>query len=363
MKILLSYASEYDKGEGVHWARVLRSLGHEVHEVNLAASINGLGVPGRTVRGYPHEVTIDELLSEFPGTSLFFYIEPLALLPRGLESSPVPTVCIISDAHRKLEPRLRLAELFDRVFLYHRNYIEEFRGRVRGEVRWLPIACDTEMFHDLGSPRDLDVAFVGQLFGPGSERRRIISRLADKYRVNEQRYYRQNEIPGVYSRSRIVVNLPVGDDLNTRFFEALSCGALLITRRTNNGQEELFKEGVHYVGFGDEQELFEKVAYYLQHDEERARIARAGCAEVQNLHTLKRRAQSLLDGIDGNRSASVRGMSKEAAADVYAAIYEENGCVETLLREAASQRQAPMSRFRLLMRVMRSVVRRAVNGW
>lgn len=363
MKILLSYAAEYDKGEGTHWARVLEALGHEIHRINVAASHSGLDAHGSTVRGYPPEVTICELIAEHPGAALFLYIEPLALIPRGMEASPIPTACIISDVHRKLKPRLNIARLFDHVFLYHRNYVGEFERGVRGTARWLPVACDTELFSDSSASRDLDVAFIGQLFGPGSERRRVMERLAAKYRVNEQRYYRQSEIPEVYGRAKIVLNLPAADDLNIRFFEALSSGALLISRRSKNGQEELFKEGVHFAGFDSERELFDKVDHYLRHEDERARIARAGCDEVRLRHTLKHRADMLLDATAKKASASIRTMGPDAVLDVYAAMYEENGRIEALLRMAAERRENPGTRARLLMRAAGSFARRALNGW
>lgn len=363
MKILLSYASEYDKGEGAHWARALAELGHEVHPINVAGSVNGLGAPGRTVKGYPPEVTIDELLAEYPGAGLFLYIEPLALIPRGLQASPIPTACIISDVHRKLRPRLSLARMFDHVFLYHRNYVEKFIRAVRGTVRWLPVACDGELFRDLENPRDLDAAFIGQLFGPGSERRRILDRLAGICRVNEQRYYRQSEIPEVYNRAKIVVNLPAGDDLNTRFFEALFCGALLISRRNGSGQDEIFQENVHYVGFSDEKELFEKVKYYLQHETERARIAGAGRDEARLRHTLMRRAQALLNDVSVKSSSSIRGMHQDSVVDAYASVYEENGRIEALLRLAAERGRNPGARFLIVLRALKSFARRAINGW
>lgn len=363
MKILLSYASEYDKGEGAHWARVLAELGHEVHVINVAGSVNGLEAAGRTVKGYPPEVTIDELVSEHSGAELFLYVEPLALVPRGLEASPIPTACIISDVHRKLEPRLSLARFFDHVFLYHRNYVDRFARAVRGTVQWLPVACDDAFFRDMAMPRDLDAAFIGQLFGHGSERRRIVERLAGTCRVNEQRYYRQNEIPEVYNRAKIVVNLPAGDDLNTRFFEALFCGALLLTRRNASGQEDLFQENVHYVGFSDEKELFGKVDYYLRHESERARIARAGFEEAHRRHTLKQRAVSLLSRVAGGKTSTIRGMHRDAVIDAYASLYEQSGRIESLLRLAAERTRSSSARRRIILRALKAFARRTINGW
>src|SRR5437763_3972345 len=105
MRVLLSYPSEFDKGEGVHVAGALRRLGHEVLELNVAASATSTGSPGRVVRGYPADVSIQELTNEHGPSDLLLYVEPIGLIPIGLESSPIPTACIIADPHRSLVPR------------------------------------------------------------------------------------------------------------------------------------------------------------------------------------------------------------------------------------------------------------------
>jgi spore maturation protein CgeB len=64
-------------------------------------------------------------------------------------------------------------------------------------------------------------------------------------------------------RATIVMNVRLGDDLNFRFFEALSCGALLLTRRQKDGHEILFKEGVHFAAFTRTTELTKQVDRYL----------------------------------------------------------------------------------------------------
>jgi hypothetical protein len=365
MRIFLSYPSQYDKGEGVHFSRVLRRLGHEVCELNVSASVNGLGVPGRVIKGYPPGAAIQDLIGEYRNADLYLYIEPLGLIPRGLESSSIPTACVLCDTHRNLKPRQTLAKLFDHVFLYQRNYVDKFVEHGQGMVHWLPYACDTDFFKDLKLNRDLDIAFIGELLNHRSERSQIIGALARKYCLNEQRYYLQQEIPQVYSRAKIVVNIPAGDDLNFRFFEALSCGALLLTKRIANGQEELFKEDVHYVAFVGKQELLDKVEFYLRNDEERKKIALVGHEEVVRNHTLAQRLQTLLDRVQSGPqwSAPVRKLGKDAVLKLYASVYERTGRVEALLRLAAEQRQNPAMRVRLLTMGAKSFLRRAMFGW
>ena len=88
MKVLVSYPAEIGLGDGRGYCRVFRRLGHEVHEVNAAASFRGLGIPGDVSRGYPAEITVEELFGEEGAPGLFFYTEPLGLIPRGLERCP-----------------------------------------------------------------------------------------------------------------------------------------------------------------------------------------------------------------------------------------------------------------------------------
>jgi spore maturation protein CgeB len=120
----------------------------------------------------------------------------------------------------------------------------------------------------------------------------------------------------VYSRARIVMNLPLGDDLNFRFFEALSCGALLLTKRVANGQEELFREGVHFAAFGNEGELCEKIEHYLNAEKERKTIAEAGHQEVIKHHTLALRLETLLERVRSGPqfAAPVRRMGRVSMA-------------------------------------------------
>jgi hypothetical protein len=364
MRILLSFASEYDKGEGCHYATVLRRLGHDVVELNVAASAGRDGELRRVVPGYPPDATLDELAELCGGGDLFLYVEPLGLLPRGLEQTRLTTACVISDVHRGLRSRVELARFFDQVFLYQRDYARHFDRQPAGTVHWMPWACDTETFRDLGCERDLDVAFVGQLFGPNSERRRILTSLAKRYVVNEAGYYENREIPAMYSRAKIVLNLPLADDLNRRFFEALSCGAMLLTRRLESGQEALFTEGVHYVGFSTEEELFQKVERYLKNDAERCRIAAAGLAEVTARHSLDRRLRDGLlpfIGAPNPGHAPVRTWSRRHVLSAYGKYYQRQGDVNALLRLQADPEVTGLLRFELPARAFHAWARRTIR--
>ncbi|MBZ5558466.1 MAG: glycosyltransferase [Acidobacteriia bacterium] len=336
MNVFLSSLSHADKTESIHFVRVLQRLGHRVFECGVPRAEDDLEHGFAAGAGFDPLTTL-ESLARVAGFApdLFLYIEPQGLIPRGLERAGCPTACVLCDTHRDLPSRIRLARLFDYVFLYHRNYVGSFCEHPPANVRWLPYACDLELFRPLGTPRDFDVAFVGH---SARNRAAVLDKLASRYRMNERRYYLQREIPEVYSRAKIVLNLPAADDLNFRTFEAMACGALLLTRRIANGQEVLFEEGQHFAAYNDEQEMFAKVHYYLTHPEAREAIAAAGLAEVQKAHRLEERIEELLAAVHaGDHGAPLRSLAPYQVDRQYAWLYEYGRMLQPgvdLIREA-----------------------------
>ena len=359
MNILFSSLSGHDLTQSRHYVRVLERLGHKVFCFSTPSSKDERSQGYWTEPGYAYESNLDSLvrLANFT-PDLFLYIEPNGLIPRGMEHALFPTACIISDMHRDLGSRLRLIRFFDHVFLYHRNYLQYASEHPREFVHWHPYACDLELFRPLDVERDLDVAFVG-LLKPGSGREALLARLSARFKMNEFCFYHQQEIPGVYSRAKIVLNLPLSDDLNFRTFEAMSCGAMLLTRRVNNGQELLFQEGKHFAAFADERELFEKIEYYLAHLEEREKIAQAGLAEMRQNHRLEQRLEQMLEAVQDNpgQAAPVRHMSTAQIDRQYAWLYEYWRRPEAGLQLAREARSAGRAWMPLLLPAARSVLR------
>lgn len=101
------------------------------------------------------------------------------------------------------------------------------------------------------------------------------------------------EMPHIFKNSKINLNLTsksIQTGLPLRIFDIMGCGGFVMT----NYQAELteyFEIGVDLEAYGSMEELIDKCAYYLEHEEERMQIARNGytkvCEHHRYIHRLK----------------------------------------------------------------------------
>lgn len=85
------------------------------------------------------------------------------------------------------------------------------------------------------------------------------------------------------------------DTQTTRSVEIPAFGAFMLAERSADHQA-LFEEGIEAEYFGSDEELVEKTKYYLLHDEERDRIAKAGLERCLNSgYSYNHRMQELIE--------------------------------------------------------------------
>ena len=100
----------------------------------------------------------------------------------------------------------------------------------------------------------------------------------------------------VLAQSRIAVNrhgdFAGGFAANMRMFEATGVGALLMTESATN-LPDFFEPGREVVAYDGADDLVEKIRHFLEHDEERRRIAAAGQRRTLKEHTYGQRIGEL----------------------------------------------------------------------
>jgi len=226
---------------------------------------------------------------------LFLWVESGLEFPlKGFDALPCPSACYLVDTHLNLEKHLETALSYDHVFLAQRKYIPRFREMGTENINWLPLACDPDTHRQFKGDKCYELSFVGSITPSNKRRNHLLMRLAERFPLHVERCFLE-DMSQVFSRSKIVFNCSVKDDLNMRVFEAMSTGSLLITDQApGSGLTEMFEHGNHLVLYKDRRDLFEQVAYYLNHETERERIAAEGRRELLALHTYGHRVEAII---------------------------------------------------------------------
>lgn len=171
-----------------------------------------------------------------------------------------------------------------------------------------------------GSFSDLGLIFQTTVLGfkiAEVERRRALIELSKRFRVN---VYSNSDVsdllriqycgcvdywsvlPKVFYMSKINLNFTIPNiksGIPLRVWDVLGAGGFLMT----NYQAELpyyFKEGEDLVCFDGVEDLCEKAAYYLAHEEERRSIAENGCRKVREHHNYIERIRTMLQIVADN---------------------------------------------------------------
>lgn len=224
---------------------------------------------------------------------------------------------VVLFASYALDPYVPI-ELYDVMFTSFPHYEALYGKRVH--VEYLPLAYAPEAIAGLEDgecQRDLPVTFVGGLgyrhiwraaqdlleafsrevpgfswwgYGAGNLPPASTLRKAWKGEAWGKDMYR------IYLRSKLVVNrhgeIAQGFSNNMRLFEATGCGAMVLTEDSPN-LCHLFLPGQEIVAYSGAEDLVRKTLYYLEHDDERQRIAKAGRQATHGRHTYAHRGERL----------------------------------------------------------------------
>lgn len=163
-----------------------------------------------------------------------------------------------------------------------------------------------------------DVCFVGNSNRSKDELRHAwLHKLAERFRLKvlgwvpglSSHVAFGSEMANVYSQSKVAIDVEwlyalkyFGErpefKTSDRLFKALGCGCCYITYPII-GIEEFFKPGEHLVMYnGTYEDLCEKIEYYLEHEDEREKIAVAGQEEVLRKHTLTVRVKQYIEAME-----------------------------------------------------------------
>lgn len=289
--------------------QALHDLGHEVLFVFLDQE--------QSILPYLQSFKPDYVFND-GGNNRFYKIFPY------VEEYGIPHIYwAIEDPVQFEELSLLYAPRSSHIFTPCQESIADY-NRHGHDAHLLMFACHPQ-FHRSAPPDprfNHDIIFVGNNYGYHPARMKgvndILRALVDnnydiKIYGNEwwldtsQPYYigpshyggimANEDLPAACATAKIIIGLHSVDTsltmMSMRTFEILGAGGFYLTQWTPS-IEYHFKNHYHLVWSKSSVETFELVNWYLEHPEERQRIARQGQQEVYEKHTYHHRLQSIL---------------------------------------------------------------------
>lgn len=213
----------------------------------------------------------------------------------GFDETDIPVLFYSVDTHHHFELHRHLYNVFDAMFVAQPDYLSFF-AEWNQSPQWLPLWAPR--FVEPGKDKKPRAVFVGNMYPElNPERGIFLEALAKKTDLLTM----QGEYWKIFPEHEIIINQTVKRDVNFRVFEAMMCGSLLLTERTENGLPQLFRDGEHLVTYtkNDVDDAADKIRYYLDHANESRRIAQAGRDEILARHRPEHRAATVLAVVEG----------------------------------------------------------------
>ena len=252
----------------------------------------------------------------------------------GMEDFPCLTVFYSVDTHiHSWHPAY--AQGFDLILVSLPDHVRDFyTGRLRPEqIIWSPPYAPDEVgpTGGSGSAPDpaFDLLFVGTV-NPDLNPARC-SFLAEVKKVIPGLHITTGDYAALYPKARLVLNECTRGELNFRIFEALGCGACLLTPDIGPALTGLFTDGKELALYPahDAEALAGCAKALLRDDAKRAAIATVGLAAVDAGHRAGHRAEGLASrlhdllasGIGAGMIAERRNMAGEIFKTVLRPLY------------------------------------------
>lgn len=259
---------------------------------------------------------IHEILRQIPERPDFILLNDLkdSRCPAisGLSSLKIPFGIIMHDLHWQVEKRKRFIEETNvqYIFTIYRNaFLRRFQ-EYKDRMYWLPHFFNPAIFKDYELEKDIDYLLLGKVAWYYPLRRRILEtmrgipgfvyRKHPGYRnINEgeakvfvgESYAKEISRAKIFFTCDSNLHYPV-----IKYYEVLACNTLLLAPSLRELTDLGFTPGKHFVEI-NKTNFLEKAKYYLEHEEERKKIAQQGYEMVHKQHTVAIRANQLVSYI------------------------------------------------------------------
>lgn len=293
-------------------------LAHKI--VKRLPGFVGKNIVDRAQRAVDHEI-LERAKKEKPDIILALKAKKISIPTLEALRAIAPTVNWYPDSMNNWESIQRIVSHYDYFFEFDKYVVDLLKNAGHDNVYYLPFCGDLAKDASWKETKPVyDVTFLGS-YDPVSYAMRleILNKIKDlglnvwgnkAWADTSLKPYFHGpvqpilaNVKNIYHQSKIVIhidsNMSVGGGtgLTMRPFDVTSCGALLIAQDDRPEIFNMFEPGKEFVLFHDALDIRDKVEYYLKHNEERIKIARAGFERTRRDHTYIDRVSKILETV------------------------------------------------------------------
>lgn len=288
--------------------------GFEIEKSNFFSKIQQLPFIHKFI-GRPdwvQKIALEQIKKMKPNV---IYMQDLSILnPDTLKKARKYTKLLVGQIACPL-PNVNNLKQFDLILTSFPHYIDRF-AKMGIKSEYFKIGFEKRVLNKIGKlKKKYEVTFIGGISPSHKKGIRILNYVASRLRMDAWGYGKQylQKTSALYKyhhgeawaldmykllgQSKITINrhIDVAENFanNMRLYEATGMGAMLITDKKDN-LKDIFNVGEEVVEYTDKNDLVKKIKYYLNHENERSKIAMAGQKRTLRDHTYLTRMKELI---------------------------------------------------------------------
>ncbi|HNX27398.1 MAG TPA: glycosyltransferase, partial [Phycisphaerae bacterium] len=295
------------RAENRHWIKGFMRLGHDVQcfsYIDMVAQLAPVkfgGIMLKLGKKKADEVIAEQIRYYHPDIVMIITMKDMdGETVAGMKKVAPNAIFVGRDIDWFLESDINKIEVAKKMDIVMNTDAGEFLKAYKklGVPRcaFIPCLCDPDIQrpYDVDEKFRSDIIFAGKAtHGQGEcddDRFAIVERLSRMPNAKVYGAFGQPAIDGLdcfYALGGAKIALSINAVNNVRlyhsdrFINSLSCGAFVLAKRVPD-TDMLFQDGVHLRYFDTADEFFELADWYLKHDAERVKIARAGMERAHN---------------------------------------------------------------------------------
>lgn len=194
----------------------------------------------------------------------------------------------IGEQHKDLSKKLNVDIVLHSV--HGHGYFFDF-----AKTFWFPNAYPSDLIYPINNvEKKYDIGFCGNVNNRGM----YLDYISKHFNLKKDIFVIGHDMVNSINEYKIHFNRNISTDINYRTFETLGCGTFLLTNKTP-GLEELFNIGEN-IEIYDDNDLLDKIRFYLQNETQRNILVNKGLTHVQTHHTYDNRAIQFIEIIKKN---------------------------------------------------------------